>query len=173
MRFIGGWIGPCHIPARMMFSAFMRIPGGRLVILSRMGHIDCFAELKSCTPSEHKIRPVCSGTVRKPPGSVSFRYSSPSYTSWIFPSITFLVNRYWNRSHLSAVSTKTKHISDIKLMYLHTWNNWLQMILEWKNGIIARIGMFAFSFVAVFVLFENFLQAGWTELSQHQCSHSW
>ena len=72
MVFIGGFIGPCHSPARIKFSAFIRIPGGRLVTASIIGHSDCLDDLKSCTPSEHKIKPVCSGTDRNPPGFESF-----------------------------------------------------------------------------------------------------
>ena len=74
---IDGLHGPCHIPARMRFSASIRMLGGRLVTASNMGQIECFADLKSCTPSAHKIRQVCSGTERKPPGVDRFSYSLP------------------------------------------------------------------------------------------------
>ena len=155
-------MGPCHIPAKMTFSAFMRTPGGRLVTLSRMGQIDCFEELKSCTPSEHKIRPVCSGTARKPPGSASFRYASLSCMSWILPSTTFLVNGYWSWSHLSKTQLYNNFydINTIVVVWsVCTCKNRFQMLLKGGHSIIAETGIFAV-LATVLVLHGDFIQKG-------------
>ena len=47
MTFMGGLTGPCHTPVRMIFSAFIRIPGGKLVTVSKTGQNACFDDLKS------------------------------------------------------------------------------------------------------------------------------
>ena len=41
MTFMGGLTGPCHTPVRMIFSAFIRIPGGKLVTVSKTGQNAC------------------------------------------------------------------------------------------------------------------------------------
>ena len=47
MTFMGGLTGPCHTPARMMFSAFIQMPGGKLVTVSKTGQNTGFDDLKS------------------------------------------------------------------------------------------------------------------------------
>ena len=47
MTFMSGLTGPCHTPARMMFSAFIQMPGGKLVTVSKTGQNAGFDDLKS------------------------------------------------------------------------------------------------------------------------------
>ena len=109
---MGGLTGPCQTPARMIFSQFIRIPGGKEVAAKRIGHSVCPHDLKSCTPSEHMISPVFVGMLRNPPGCINCLYLCPSWMSWRMPGFVVRVKGYCSSSHFS-VDDKETYTHDI------------------------------------------------------------
>ena len=72
---------PYQTPARMRFSAFILISGGKLEIAKRIGQNDCLDDLNSWTTSQQRMKPKCSGTDKKPPPLLKSLYTLPSCKS--------------------------------------------------------------------------------------------
>lgn len=67
----GGFVGPNQIPQRSVFTFFVRMLGGRFMIVTYTGHRLWCDDLNTGIPSVDKETAKCSGLVRKPPCLVS------------------------------------------------------------------------------------------------------